>query len=52
MSEPNLNPHIKAQLELEYWEAQGIRHTFDPELVVLADLYPNGLYPDKYLKKQ
>ena len=44
MTEPNLNPHEAAQLELEYWEAQNIRHCFDPELVVVADLYPKKFY--------
>lgn len=38
MTEPNLNPHEQAVEELLEWEAKGIRHTFDPELVVMADL--------------
>lgn len=50
MTESNLNPHEAAQEELLKWEEQGIRHTFDPELVVLADIYPNKFYSDRYAK--
>lgn len=38
MIDPNINPHEGAVEELLKWEKQGVRHTFDPELVVLADL--------------
>lgn len=44
MTEPKLNPHEQAVIELEYWEATGIRHVFDSELVTIADLYPSKFY--------
>lgn len=47
MSEKELNPHTQAQEELLKWEQQGIRNVFDPELVVVADLYPSRFYPNR-----
>jgi len=52
MIDPNINPHEAAVEELLEWEAQGIRHVFDPELVTLADIFPNRIYPNKYMKKE
>lgn len=37
MIDSNINPHEQAVEELSKWEAKGIRHAFDPEIVVLAD---------------
>ena len=48
MSEPNLNQHEQAIEELLKWDEQGIRNTFDPEAVVMADLYPRRFYPEMY----
>jgi len=50
MSNTNSNSHVEAQEELLRWKAKGIRHTFDPELVVMADLYPSKFY-EKELKE-
>ena len=50
MSKRELNPHEQAVEELLKWEQQGIRNTFDPELVVMADLYPSKFYPERYRK--
>lgn len=47
MTEPKLNPHEQAVIELEYWEATGIRHVFDSELATIADLYPSKFYKNK-----
>ena len=44
MSNTNSNPHVEAQEELLRWEAEGIRHTFDPELVVMEDIHPKKFY--------
>ena len=46
-----LNPHEAAVEELLAWEAQGIRHMFDPEYVVMADLYPSAIYGKEYWKR-
>ena len=48
MIDTNLNPHTQAVEELEKWDEQGIRHAFDPEAIVMADLYPRKFYPDRY----
>lgn len=39
MSERELNSHEQAVVELEKWEEQGVRHMFDPTVVVMGDLY-------------
>jgi hypothetical protein len=52
MSKRELNPHEQAQEELLKWEAQGIRHMFDPEYVVMADLYPSAIYGKEYWKHE
>ena len=46
-----LNPHEAAVVELLAWEAQGIRHMFDLEYVVMADLYPSAIYGKEYWKR-
>ena len=51
MSDKELNPYEQAVLELEKWEAQGIRHMFDPEYVTMADLYPSAIYGKEYWKR-
>ena len=52
MINPNTDPHELAVLELEKWDEQGIKHAFDPEAIVMADLYPRKFYPDRYKEQK